>query len=150
MDLDPGVELLGVGELLGEQGAAVHQLGDVGKAEDVVGLVGVREEGVPGGGEGAVGGAPEGVVDGDGALDDAECSTHAVVVLEVLDLRVLDDVAPVLPLPPRLEVEDKLEDDSLGQRMTAPSRLLLTSIGGRASNFPLSDLGRGSLASCRR
>ena len=38
-----------------------------------------------------------------------------MVVVEVVNLRVLDYVVPVLPLAPCLEVEDKFEYQSLNQ-----------------------------------
>ena len=38
---------------------------------------------------------------------------EVVVVVEILDLCVLDYVVPVFPLASRLEVKDKLEDQSL-------------------------------------
>ena len=46
-----------------------------------------------------------------------------VIVVEVVNLCVLDYVVPVLPLAPRLEVEDKLEYQSLNQSLEKPSKI---------------------------
>ena len=70
-----------------------------------------------------------------------------MVVVEVVNLCVLDYVVPVFPLAPCLEVEDKLEYQSLNQiRSGLEERTFnsqTTSMGGSASNLPFRDFGRG-------